>query len=233
MTDDRLDGYLPSYTRFNDWLIRRRYQAFAEFFVGSSCLEMGSAEGSGTQYLLDHFPEVVSVDGSRAAVDSLRRRFPTDRHTAVHGWFEDLDLGGRLFDTVVLAHVLEHVDDPLPVLARAREHLAPGGVLVIDVPNGNSLHRQVGVKLGMLSEVTQLNEADHSIGHQRVYVPETFRRDVESAGLTIQRFGGMFVKVLSNAQTEQVFSAEQLEALFAVGEDNPDVAAEMYILATA
>jgi len=43
------------------------------------------------------------------------------------------------FDAVVLWHVLEHVPDPVATLARAREILKPGGLLVIAVPNFESL----------------------------------------------------------------------------------------------
>jgi len=43
------------------------------------------------------------------------------------------------FDAVVLWHVLEHVPDPVATLVRAREILKPGGLLVIAVPNFESL----------------------------------------------------------------------------------------------
>jgi len=39
------------------------------------------------------------------------------------------------FDVVVFGDVLEHLRDPLPVLRRARRLLAPGGSVVISVPN--------------------------------------------------------------------------------------------------
>jgi 2-polyprenyl-3-methyl-5-hydroxy-6-metoxy-1,4-benzoquinol methylase len=43
------------------------------------------------------------------------------------------------FDAVVLWHVLEHVPDPVATLVRARQILKPGGLLVIAVPNFESL----------------------------------------------------------------------------------------------
>ena len=229
---DVLDSYLPAYTDFNDWLIQRRYRELSKYFVGTSCLELGSSEGSGTERLLQHFDLVVAVEGSSSAAAQLRMRYPDERLEVVHALFEHLDLGHRRFDTVVLAHILEHVDDPQFVLSRAKSLVAPDGVLIIDVPNGDSLHRQVGVQMGLLQERTELNAADLSIGHQRVYTPEAFKLEVVRAGLTIRAFGGMFIKVLSNSQTEAVFDADQLEALFGVGADNPDIAAEIFIIAT-
>jgi 2-polyprenyl-3-methyl-5-hydroxy-6-metoxy-1,4-benzoquinol methylase len=227
-TQAALDNYIGSYTQFNDWLIARRYQRLKDFFVGTECLELGSAEGMGTGFLLEGFEKVVAVDGSEVAIDEVKRRFDSPKLETVHSFFEDLDLKGRTFSTIVMAHILEHVDDPKRVLLHARNFIDKDGVMIIDVPNGNSLHRQVGVKMGLLKEKTELNEADLSIGHQRVYTPETFRSELEACGLEIVRVGGMFIKVLSNSQTEKVFNEEQLEALFWVGEDNPEIAAEIY-----
>lgn len=42
----------------------------------------------------------------------------------------------RVFDIVVLADVLEHLDDPATILATAVELLAPSGRLLVTVPNG-------------------------------------------------------------------------------------------------
>lgn len=48
-------------------------------------------------------------------------------------------LGERLFDGIVMSHVLEHVPDPAAVLASLRARLAPGGWLGLEVPNRASL----------------------------------------------------------------------------------------------
>ncbi len=46
------------------------------------------------------------------------------------------------FDVVTMWHVLEHMRNPLAVLRRVHGFLAPGGVLVIEVPNLNFLVRK-------------------------------------------------------------------------------------------
>lgn len=232
MKDTKLDSYLMSYTKFNDWLIRRRYERLEEFFKGESCLEMGIAEGAGIERLLSRFNNVTVVDASEEAISMVKKTFKDTTLTTVKSYFEDMDFGTEKFDTLLMAHILEHVDDPQVVLRQAKKFVSKDGVMIIDVPNGNSLHRQIGVKMGLLDKKTDLNEADLSIGHQRVYTPETFKSELEKAGLKVKYFGGMFIKVLSNTQTEHVFNNEQLEALFTTGEDNPDIAAEIYAIVT-
>src|SRR5439155_19136333 len=112
------------------------------------------ATGEGTAFLLDHFDRVVAVDGSRQAVEALERRFPTPKLRAVCAYFEEFETQER-FDTVMLAHILEHVDRPDEILAVARRLVKPDGVVIVDVPNAMSLHRQIGVEMGLLDEVTE------------------------------------------------------------------------------
>ena len=50
----------------------------------------------------------------------------------------------RDLDAVVMWHSLEHVPDPAAAMARAREMLRPGGVLVVGAPNIASLQASVG-----------------------------------------------------------------------------------------
>ena len=229
--DKNLDSYLSSYSSFNDWLINRRYLYLKQFFKGNSCLELGIAEGTGVSYLLDAFDEVTVVDGSQKAIASIKKQFPTPKLNAVNAYFEKMKLGEKKFDTIIMAHILEHVDDPVGILVKIQSYMHKDSVVIIDVPNGNSLHRQIGVKMGLLKEKTDLNSADRSIGHKRVYTPETFKKDIEKAGLKINKSGGMFTKVLSNAQMETSFNESQREALFEVGLDNPEIAAEIFIVA--
>lgn len=41
---------------------------------------------------------------------------------------------GRLFDVVILSHVLEHVARPRELVSALREHHSPGGILFVEVP---------------------------------------------------------------------------------------------------
>ena len=83
----------------------------------------------------------------------------------------------------------------------------------------------------MLGAVTELHEGDLSIGHRRVYTPADFQQEIRDAGLAVDRFGGVFIKILSNAQSATTFSDDQLRALLVIGERYPAIAAEMYVVA--
>lgn len=55
------------------------------------------------------------------------------------GLFYEQDFGARRFDLITMWHFLEHDYDPPRTLRVARDLLAPGGVLVIEVPRLDSM----------------------------------------------------------------------------------------------
>ena len=44
--------------------------------------------------------------------------------------------GDEMFDVVVLSDILEHVDNPLSIIRLSLEHLKPGGMILVCIPNG-------------------------------------------------------------------------------------------------
>jgi len=203
---------------------------FARFWKGSRCLEMGPAEGVMTPHLDRAFPDLTLLDGAEAFCTRLRQRFPTA--TVVRTLFEDF-VPPAPFDTIVLGHVLEHVENPVQVLRKAGSWLAPGGVICCAVPNARSLHRQAAVMLEILETVDSLNPTDLHHGHRRVYNPDTFRNDFLAAGLRLRHTGGYWIKPLSNRQMEDAWTPEMIQAFMELGERYPDIAAEIYIVASA
>lgn len=57
---------------------------------------------------------------------------------------EEAEIGAGSLDAVTLWHVLEHLDDPRRALGQLREWLAPGGGLLVGVPNLDSLQARLG-----------------------------------------------------------------------------------------
>ena len=204
-------------------------RVFSRYWKGRRCLEMGPAEGVVTPLLYRTFPELTLVEGAEPFCRELSARFPGA--AVVHSLFEEFSPPGR-FDTIVLGHVLEHVEHPVEVLRRAAGWLAPGGVICGAVPNARSLHRQAAVMLGMLESEFSFNATDLHHGHRRIYSPETFRADFLAAGLRVDVFGGYWLKPLSNAQMEQSWTPEMVGAFLQLGERYPDIAGVIYVVAS-
>jgi len=79
--------------------------------------------------------DVRGVEINPRAVEAARAR----GLSVEQGTIFDAQPAGGGYDLVLLNHVLEHVLDPLAVLRRASELLAPGGRIRIVTPNAQSL----------------------------------------------------------------------------------------------
>jgi hypothetical protein len=86
--------------------------------------------------------------------------------------------------------------------------------------------------MGMLPAEDALTPADVRAGHRRVSSPESFRAQFTAAGLKVEHSGGYWIKPLSNAQTDEWFTDEMIDAFLALGERYPDIAAEIYVVAS-
>lgn len=214
-------GPSPTSIRYMAGIFRRHWR-------GTRCLELGPAEGVVTEFLVDAFPDLTVVDGSQRFCDDLARRYPGA--TVVRSMFEDYE-PHQQFDTVVLGHVLEHVIDPVDLLARVRPWVAPGGVILACVPHAQSIHRQAAVLMGLLPTENALNETDAHHGHRRVYSRAELEADFAAAGWTVAQTGGYWLKPLSNAQLSEQWTQEMLDAYMELGERYPDSAAEIYVVA--
>jgi 2-polyprenyl-3-methyl-5-hydroxy-6-metoxy-1,4-benzoquinol methylase len=208
--------------------VRYSFRIFERHLRGDSILELGPAEGVMTELLAGTRKALTVVEGSRAFCESIARRMPSVR--VVIALFESFSPTER-FDNIVLGHGLEHVVDPAAIVASAAGWLSPRGRILAAVPNSRSLHRQAAVIMKLLSAEDALNEMDIHHGHRRVFDPESFRQCFLAAGLSIEIFGGYWLKPVSNKQIEQTWTPQMLEAFMQLGERYPDIAGEIYVVA--
>jgi 2-polyprenyl-3-methyl-5-hydroxy-6-metoxy-1,4-benzoquinol methylase len=225
---ERIAGESRYAAGVNTDTVRYCFQVFERHLRGDSILEMGPAEGVMTELLVRTGRSITIVEGGRVFCDSIARRWPNV--DVVHALFGDF-APARRFDNIVLGHVLEHVEDPAAIVARATGWLSPHGRILAAVPNSRSLHRQAAVLMQVLTSEDALNETDIQHGHRRVFNPESFRQCFLRAGLAIEVFGGYWIKPVSNRQIEQSWTPEMLGAFMRLGERYPDIAAEIYVVA--
>jgi SAM-dependent methyltransferase len=102
---------------------------------GEKILDVGS--GSGLSLM-----EATALGGQAFGVeaDPNVRRIAEELGMSVHiGSLHDNPFPGQSFDLIVLNQVIEHIPDPGAALERIRSRLAPGGRVMMVLPNRNSL----------------------------------------------------------------------------------------------
>ena len=191
-------------------------------------LEVGAAEGTLAEKLASTGQTLDLLDGSEALCNGLRKKFPA---SCVYNSLIEEFVPDSPYENIVLSHVLEHVADADKVALRIADWLSPGGRLFAFVPNAMSVHRQVGVIMGMLPAEDALNETDKRIGHRRVFKREGFFDCLRNAGLNIVLHGGYYLKPVSTSQIEGNWTDDMFKAFLRLGESYPEIAAEIYAVA--
>jgi SAM-dependent methyltransferase len=102
-------------------------------------LDVGANTGESLLALRERGIEAIGLEPNPNAV-AIARAAGLEM---IDASIEDADLPRERFGSVLLSQVLEHVDDPVPVLRAVREALRPDGVVYIVVPNARSFWRSV------------------------------------------------------------------------------------------
>lgn len=209
-------------------------RSFEPFIRDGSVLELGSYTGEFTQRLATRFSDITCIEASGEAVKAARARLG-DQARIVHATFESVTLDRR-FEHVVLTHVLEHLDDPVGVLARVNEEwLSDGGRFFLVCPNGNAASRQIAVRMGIISHHAAVTPAEREHGHRITYTLDTLERDARAAGLSVIHRSGIFFKALANFQWDRllatdIISKEYLEGCYQLGHVYPDLCSSIFLV---
>ena len=209
-------------------------RSFEPFLRAGSVLELGSFRGDFTKRLAGRFTDITCVEASAEAVAAARAALG-DGVRFVQGQFEAVSLERR-FDNIILTHVLEHLDDPVAVLARInREWLAESGRLLVACPNAHAPSRQIAVHMGLIPDNAAVTPAEREHGHRITYSLDTLERDARAAGLDVVHRSGIFFKALANFQWDRllatdIISPEYLEGCYQLGEVYPDLCSSIFLV---
>ena len=105
-------------------------------------IELGCHIGFNTIHFASQGFMAIGVDIAETLIAEARnlrsfaRQDVQDRVSFITSDILDLDVEELgLFDTIILTETLEHVIDPLPILAKAKELLSPGGSVFVSAPS--------------------------------------------------------------------------------------------------
>jgi 2-polyprenyl-3-methyl-5-hydroxy-6-metoxy-1,4-benzoquinol methylase len=218
--------YTKNKLGFDLTLVKNGFKTFKPHFRGKSVLELGPASGYMTSLIVNEFDEVTVVEGSKKLIDQIPNY---DNLTKIHSLFEDFD-PDKCFDTVIMNHVLEHIEKPLELLKKIYNWLKKDGILIIGVPNAKSFHRLAAVHMGLLKNEYELNSRDKELGHYRVYDMDMLKQSCINSGFVIKDEGGIFLKFLSNNQIENYLNINIINAYFELASSFHLNSAEIFLI---
>jgi 2-polyprenyl-3-methyl-5-hydroxy-6-metoxy-1,4-benzoquinol methylase len=173
-----VSGYVP----FNERRHRAHAKLLAAVGTGKRVLEVGCSSGYLARPLRERGNTIVGVEldpqAAREAEQWCERVIVGDVESAV------LPLEPASFDVVLCGDVVEHLRDPVTVLARLRPLLRPGGALVLSTPNIANWAMRLSLLAGRW-RYTDRGFLDRT--HVHFFTRATLVEAVEGAGYRVRR----------------------------------------------
>lgn len=150
---------------------------------GLSVLDVGCGSGvHGAELKRIHGHRVVGVDLSAESIAKAKSRL-AEAYVADVTKPETYPFAtSQKFDVIVFSDILEHLYDPMDTLTRHFALLAPGGRILISLPNVAIWNVRLEILLGRF-EYQDTGTLDRT--HIRFFTRKTFRRFTEQAGLEV------------------------------------------------
>jgi 2-polyprenyl-3-methyl-5-hydroxy-6-metoxy-1,4-benzoquinol methylase len=189
----------------------------------TSILELGVGHGITTNIFSKYFYRHVVLDASPAVINNFKKNFPDCSAQIIETFFEKFESDEK-FDIIVLGFVLEHVDNPVEIMAYFKNFLSPEGKMFVTVPNAEVLNRRLGYIAGILPDMKQLSEHDLMCGHKRYYTVQSLAEEAKNAGYKIERLEGIYLKPFTTTQIMSLnFDQSIINALCEVGLSYPEL----------
>ncbi|MGE0785388.1 MAG: class I SAM-dependent methyltransferase [Sandaracinaceae bacterium] len=245
---ERIERYEARYVEdyaYESWLVAGRRQATLESLRGSGArtvVEVGC--GSDPLVLeaigcMPHLERWVIVEPSALFLEiAARIADVVPEARVVRGFFESSKgdviaaLGQDHADAIVIDGLLHELDDPDGLVRAARSLLAPRGLLHASVPNAFSMHRRLGRAMGLIDDVHRLSARNRHFEQRRVFDLEAFVALFARCGFAIEKTGGHTMMPFASAQMSAIeaqLGDEVFQGLTRLGEELPELAAEIYV----
>jgi SAM-dependent methyltransferase len=196
-------------------------------------LEIGAFEGGMTEQLKDSFADLTVLEGSSDLAAGLIQKFGGEI-PVINELVESFTPSDK-FGNIFLVHTLEHLDDPVEALIKIASWLKPKGRLVVAVPNGEALSRQIAVRMGLIESNDSVTEGEYLQGHRKTYTLSSLLAEIHRAELQVLDFGGVIVKPLSNQQFDRAIESgivnnDYVDACNDLSKDFPHLCASVYAI---
>lgn len=139
--------------------------------IEGSLLDIGCGTGLFLKTASDYGYNVEGIDVSQNALTFAKKSFNLNVSDEK---IEDLIEKNRKYDLITLWHVLEHFTNPKEELNKIKKLLNPDGILLIEVPNLNSLKFKLAKN--------KWKGGNHPLYHRTFFTSATLKKTLKLAG---------------------------------------------------
>ena len=169
MANEQLKNFeLSNYRKYQYELIEKQ--------IGVNILEVGSGDRSFTKQIVNNkkgIERLISIEPSNTLMEVYETKFSLPAYVKLtnENLFDLTPSSYGLFDTIILIHVMEHIEDDRKAITHLSNLLKPGGKILIEVP-----------ALEFLFSIH-----DETLGHYRRYNKYNFKQMVDKDIFNIEK----------------------------------------------
>ena len=156
--------------------------------------------------------------------------------TCIKGFFEEEAdrLCETSFDMVICSSLLHEVKQPEKLLNAIKKVCNSKTVIHINVPNMFSIHRLLGVEMGIISDIFEASDCNRQFQQNTNFDIAKLKTMMETNGLKVIEEGSFFVKPFSHKQMEDmvekhIIDETVLDGLYKLTEYMPQFGSEIYV----
>jgi 2-polyprenyl-3-methyl-5-hydroxy-6-metoxy-1,4-benzoquinol methylase len=179
-------------------MLGKKYRMVNIVANGRNLLDIGCGTGYFPAYMKKKGYEVAGVEVDPKAREFAKNEFGLPVYPPEEFLKDEID--GK-FNVITLWHVLEHLDDFNLYLERMLEHLAPGGTLVIALPNHTALDARFYKEFWAGYDVPR---------HLWHFTPSTLKILAEKHGLKVLRMKRLPLDPFYNSMLSEKYKGNKL-----------------------
>lgn len=139
---------------------------FSDIQNSDKVIEIGCEGG----YLLKKIlfaQEIVGLDIARNALDDARKNVKSNKVKLICADASNIPLENCYFDKIICSQTLEHVDNPVEIVAEMYRIIKPNGIMVISIPHEKVLRglKKIFNKIGLFRILFPKIETSTSAWH--------------------------------------------------------------------
>jgi 2-polyprenyl-3-methyl-5-hydroxy-6-metoxy-1,4-benzoquinol methylase len=197
-------------------------------------LEVGCGMDSIANHYLEYDLFVVVEPSKKFLKEGIKKK--TNKIIAINDFFEHSvkKLDSYKFDMIIVSGLLHEVNNVEILLTSLKKVIGTKTLIHINVPNANSLHKLLGVNMGILQTIFDNTEAHNRLQQNTIFDINKLKNLCEKYKLRVIEEGGYFVKPFSHGQMANILntgiiSEDTLDGLYKLSEIMPEFSSEIYV----
>ncbi len=203
------------------------------YITGPNILLLGYADDDWPYYCLKN-KKVKCIDIieiNRNQINKGRKRFKHKIINFHEGTFENYN-ALKKYNTVIAGSVIELYKNPKQLLQKIHGWLLTKGRLILTTPNKYSLHKKIGVKMGIEKNFNELSYRAKMSNDKRTYGKKELIKVLNKNSFKVNKLLQKFLKPVPNSMLKDVDKKFLLVLLKAGDEYNVDFLKELIAICT-